>query len=202
MQISAQSAFSHSRAFNAKARPAFRRTRNRTKHNYDHTGNLIGTTDPSDHSTDITLVNTASGEVLNRLFYTKDSNNVLTAHTEETLIVDGNALGTSSDTATELASAGAGTTPFSFTYEPIAGDAASSTIEPTTYVVNAGDTLPSIAKAAYGDASLWVQIADANGLTGATALTAGQVLILPSQTQLNTNGPQTYKPYNAERRLA
>jgi len=45
----------------------------------------------------------------------------------------------------------------------------------------AGDTLPSIAAAVWGDGSLWWMIAEANSLTGADPLIAGQVLILPAK---------------------
>src|SRR5262249_51950333 len=62
---------------------------------------------------------------------------------------------------------------FNFSYQPVGPNYAPAT--PGAYTVQAGDTLPGIAQAAYGDASLWYIIADANGLSGGQALTPGQV---------------------------
>jgi hypothetical protein len=60
---------------------------------------------------------------------------------------------------------------FSFGYQPIDGNYPSGS--PGTYAVGAGDTLQSIAKGAYGDASLWYLIADANGLSSNADLRTG-----------------------------
>jgi nucleoid-associated protein YgaU len=53
----------------------------------------------------------------------------------------------------------------------------------STYVVKKGDTLRKIAKAAYGDESVWRRIARVNrgNLKNPNSLTAGQVLRLPAQ---------------------
>ena len=43
---------------------------------------------------------------------------------------------------------------------------------PIGYVVNAGDTLQSIAMAVFGDAKLWYLVADVNGFSNGAVLTA------------------------------
>src|SRR5215470_8555448 len=64
------------------------------------------------------------------------------------------------------------------------------------YVVQGGDTLSSIAASLWGDSSLWYKIADANGLTGDTALNEGQQLVIPVGVQRNENNSTTFKPYD------
>ncbi|MBO9714818.1 LysM peptidoglycan-binding domain-containing protein, partial [Sphingomonas sp.] len=65
-----------------------------------------------------------------------------------------------------------------------------------TYVVQAGDTLASIAAATWGDASLWYKIADANGLSAASALVAGQRLTIPDGVSRTGNSVSSYNPYD------
>jgi nucleoid-associated protein YgaU len=48
-----------------------------------------------------------------------------------------------------------------------------------SHVVRDGDSLQSIAYAAYGDATLWRKIADANGIDDPTRLKRGTVLTIP-----------------------
>ena len=48
------------------------------------------------------------------------------------------------------------------------------------YSVRSGDTLASIAAGLWGDSALWYKLAEANGLSGYSALTPGQSLTLPS----------------------
>jgi nucleoid-associated protein YgaU len=45
------------------------------------------------------------------------------------------------------------------------------------YTVRSGDTLQGIAAALYGDGNLWYRLAEANGLSGNTALSEGQSLL-------------------------
>jgi LysM repeat protein len=49
-----------------------------------------------------------------------------------------------------------------------------------TYTVQAGDTLARIAKAFYGDASLYDVIANANGILDPSIILVGQVLVIPT----------------------
>lgn len=63
------------------------------------------------------------------------------------------------------------------------------------YVVQAGDSLKSIAQAVYGNASLWYVIADANALAGDDDLALGQTLQIP-QVTTHANDSTTFKPYN------
>ncbi|MHB1059947.1 MAG: LysM peptidoglycan-binding domain-containing protein, partial [Rhodanobacter sp.] len=70
-----------------------------------------------------------------------------------------------------------------------------STSGPGGYVVQAGDTLQSIAPAEYGDASLWYVIAQANALGSDSDLAIGQRLTIP-QVTTNSNTATTFKPYD------
>lgn len=66
-----------------------------------------------------------------------------------------------------------------------------------SYRVNQGDTLAGIAQSLYGDSSLWYKIAEANGLSAATALIEGQTLVLPTGVIRSKNNASTFKPYDA-----
>ncbi len=64
------------------------------------------------------------------------------------------------------------------------------------YTVRAGDSLPGIALALWGDASLWYKLAEANGLSGASALVEGRNLVIPHGVQANHHNAGTLKPYD------
>jgi hypothetical protein len=64
------------------------------------------------------------------------------------------------------------------------------------YTVRDGDTLQGIAASAWGDASLWYLIAEANGLNAGTQLVAGQGLILPDRVTNAQNNSGTFKVYD------
>ncbi|MES2489414.1 MAG: DUF6531 domain-containing protein [Pseudomonadota bacterium] len=85
---------------------------------------------------------------------------------------------------------------FGFNYNPISSQYPSSV--PGSYVVQAGDTLQSIAQSIYGDASLWYLIADANSLRGNEPPTPGVTLKLPNQVIAAHNNDNTFKPYSAQ----
>ncbi|SDJ82858.1 LysM peptidoglycan-binding domain-containing protein, partial [Variovorax sp. OV700] len=82
---------------------------------------------------------------------------------------------------------------FSFGYQPIDGNYPAGS--PGTYAVATGDTLQSIARGAYGDASLWYLIADANGLSSDADLRTGQVLRIPTRVGSADNA-STFRPYD------
>ncbi|WP_443751362.1 glycohydrolase toxin TNT-related protein [Asticcacaulis solisilvae] len=65
------------------------------------------------------------------------------------------------------------------------------------YTVMAGDTLQSIAQNVWGDSSLWYLLAQANGLSAGTALSAGQSLIVPDNVTNLHNASSVFKPYNS-----
>ncbi|MFC4527581.1 putative Ig domain-containing protein [Dyella halodurans] len=66
---------------------------------------------------------------------------------------------------------------------------------PTQYVVQAGDSLESIAQSVYGNSGMAYIIAAANGLTGDSGLVVGQSITVPSVTT-HANTSTTFKPYN------
>lgn len=58
-------------------------------------------------------------------------------------------------------------------------------LEPSQYVVREGDTLSSIAYAAYGDPAKWRDIAKANGIANPRSVAPGTRLVLPPREQVN-----------------
>lgn len=57
------------------------------------------------------------------------------------------------------------------------------------HTVVAGDSLPHLAQATYGDPARWRTIADVNGLDDPTRLVPGQVLLLPAGASLPAEVP-------------
>jgi YD repeat-containing protein len=155
-------------------------------------------TDGASHT--ITYVNNAAGEVV----YRTDS----AGPTLENYYLDNHQIGStdnSGPTQTDYATAinsQYGTAPsptqaanFDQNYTPVSptnpANAASS------YTVQAGDTLASIAQNTWGDASLWYLIADANGLTSSSSLIAGTTLTIPNKVVSIGHTSSTFKPYNS-----
>jgi LysM repeat protein len=64
---------------------------------------------------------------------------------------------------------------------------------PSSYTVQGGDTLESIAQQIWGDSNFWYLLADANGLDESSTLVAGQSLIIPDKVTDNQNNNSTYK---------
>ncbi|HYC68886.1 pesticin C-terminus-like muramidase [Brevundimonas sp.] len=71
----------------------------------------------------------------------------------------------------------------------------------TSWTIRDGDTLQGIAAAVWGDASLWYMIAEANGLTSASLLTAGQTITVPARVGNVHNTSQTFRPYDPNQTL-
>ncbi|WP_211473823.1 LysM peptidoglycan-binding domain-containing protein [Collimonas humicola] len=65
-----------------------------------------------------------------------------------------------------------------------------------SYTAKEGDTLSSIARAMWGDSTLWYLIAEANGLTNGDKLIAGQVLSIPNKVSNFHNTSSTFRVYN------
>ncbi|HEX3674199.1 MAG TPA: LysM domain-containing protein, partial [Rhizomicrobium sp.] len=78
---------------------------------------------------------------------------------------------------------------FDESYDPINGLDYDSTA--SSYTVNTGDTLESIAQQLWGDASYWYMIADANGLSSDADLVSGMDLIIPTRS---TTTPTARRP--------
>jgi LysM repeat protein len=83
---------------------------------------------------------------------------------------------------------------FDQNYEPVSALYPGET--PSTYTVRTGDTLQSIARSIWGDASLWYLIADVNGLAGTEILKAGATLSLPNKVTNLHNNAGTFRPYS------
>jgi hypothetical protein len=69
------------------------------------------------------------------------------------------------------------------------------------YTVRTGDSLQGVAYANWGDASLWYMIAEANGLSASSVLSAGQILTIPAKVSNFNNNAGTIKPYDAGRAI-
>jgi trimeric autotransporter adhesin len=67
----------------------------------------------------------------------------------------------------------------------------------SSYTVRSGDTLQSIAQAAWGDAGLWYMLAEANALSASSSLSAGQSLLIPAKVTGIHNSAATLRPYDA-----
>jgi YD repeat-containing protein len=86
---------------------------------------------------------------------------------------------------------------FNFSFQALTGQQGGV----SRYVVQAGDTLRSIALRVYGDETLWYRIADSNGLAGDTDLRPGQTLNLSSQVGTIHNNADTFKHFD-QRQIA
>ncbi|MCC7705584.1 LysM peptidoglycan-binding domain-containing protein [Janthinobacterium sp. GW460P] len=84
---------------------------------------------------------------------------------------------------------------FDQNYQPINSSYPGATA--SAYTVRKGDTLGAIARAVWGDESLWYLLADANGLTLSDTLIEGQVLTVPNKVSNFHNNASTFKVYNA-----
>jgi len=88
---------------------------------------------------------------------------------------------------------------FDQNYEPINSGTPRS--GPSSYGVQDGDTLQSIAAAVWGDSSLWYLIADANGLDSTTSLVGGMSLTIPVSVTNLHNTSSTFKVYDPNKAI-
>lgn len=97
--------------------------------------------------------------------------------------------------------AATGTAAYDFdrNYDAINGSSVGST--GGSYTCQGGETLASIAQQLWGDASLWYLLADANGMTGSTELTAGQTVAIPNKVINRHNTADTFRPYDPNEAL-
>lgn len=160
---------------------------------YDVNGFLVGVVDSSQGANNRTLVNDSAGHAL----YVNQGSNI-----QRQLVVNGEVLGTYGvGVDANNPASGANNNPnfanvvdFNFGYARVS--ASYPAASPGAYTVRAGDTLQSIARAAYGDSSLWFRIADANGLASSSDLKVGQTLNIPNRVGTISNNADTFKPYD------
>lgn len=158
-----------------------------TTEQYDVNGYLVGHVDPKASKT---FVNDASGVVL----YVNQAGNV-----QRQLVANGEVLG-SYGVAVDPSSGGGNNPNFAnlvdldFGYARIS--ASYPNASPGAYQVRTGDTLQSIALAAYGDAALWYRVAEANGLQSSSDLKVGQTINIPNRVSTIDNNSGTFKPYD------
>ncbi|MGE4240197.1 LysM peptidoglycan-binding domain-containing protein [Ramlibacter sp.] len=154
---------------------------------YDANGFITGVTQQIHGASPTRRISTdAMGHVL-------ENRELNTGITERFLIAEGQQLAKTGREATYRDVAGV-TTQFANVLRPTAqGSSAGS------YVVQAGDTLQTIARTVYGDASFWFVLAEANGLSDPDDVEAGQALIVPSTASFGggtLNGANTVQPYD------
>jgi YD repeat-containing protein len=65
-------------------------------------------------------------------------------------------------------------------------------------VQRTGETLRSVAEQLWGDAGLWYKLAEANGLSGDMALSAGRHLNVPAGVARTHHNAATLRPYDAD----
>ena len=154
---------------------------------YDVNGHLVGITDD-------TGVDTAHRQFVN------DANGIVLQKTQQAnvfkqLVVMGQVMA-SYGLAENPQSPGSYTnqTTFDTNYQPITSGYPSAGTG--AYTVRTGDSLQTIAQAAYGDSQLWYLIADANGLAGNSDLRVGQTVSIPTKVGSIHNTAGTYKPYD------
>jgi len=70
-----------------------------------------------------------------------------------------------------------------------------------SYIVRSGDTLQSIAASLWGNTDLWYKLAEANGLSGNSALVEGTSLTVPPAFVSNAHNADTFRPYDAAKAL-
>ncbi|HEV2818762.1 MAG TPA: LysM peptidoglycan-binding domain-containing protein [Allosphingosinicella sp.] len=70
-----------------------------------------------------------------------------------------------------------------------------------SYIVRYGDTLQSIAASLWGNTDLWYKLAEANGLSGNSALVEGSSLTVPPGVVSNAHNADTFRPYDAAKAL-
>lgn len=163
-----------------------------TTNAYDVNGNLVAITDSTLGSNNRTIVNDINGQAL----LVNQAGNV-----QRTVVVNGEVLGrygVGINAATPRDSAGnpnfAALAEFDFTYPAVGSNYPSAT--PSSYRVNAGETLQTIAQEVYGDRELWFQIAQANGLASTRDLKVGQTLTIPNRVGTIHNNTASYRPYD------
>ena len=143
---------------------------------YDINGNLLKVNDPNDAAKVRTFISNTQGQILQ-----KHQDGMV----QHYYYANNNPVGS----VGELSDAD-----FDYNYTPVSDQYPSSS--PSSYVVNQGDTLQTVALAVYGDASLWYLIADTNGLNSSSALKAGQTLKVPNVVSNIHHNANTFKPYN------
>ena len=146
------------------------------------------TTNSYDANNNLYAVSDSGNAANNRSFVTDDAGRVLykaqNGAVERQLIANGEVLGRF----------GGALADFNFGYTPIS--ASFPKANPGTFAVGASDSLRSIAKAVYGDSSLWYLIAEANGLQSDKELRVGQTLNVPNRVTSAANNAGTFKPYD------
>lgn len=142
-------------------------------------------------------INNSSDTLGPRRFYTDASGQILLKEqggaASRALVVNGEMLGMSGINGT----GGRDGTADSFGSHFVPTGDGSLTGAPTSYTVQReGETLRDIALGIWGDGSLWILIADANGIGSSDGIKKGDVITIPVRGTLLHNDYTTFKPYS------
>jgi YD repeat-containing protein len=162
-----------------------------TTNTYDSRGNLIGQTITNPGQTRSRVLSyDNNGQIISKTEYVH-AGSTSSFGSEDLFYIAGK----------QVAALGTGTldmVQFANEFMPVTVGAGTT---PGTYVINAGDTLASIAQNLYGDAQLWYLIADANNVSfGPTQVLpsteVGRIYRIPTALT-DHNNSTTFAPYNA-----
>ncbi|MDA0911805.1 MAG: glycohydrolase toxin TNT-related protein, partial [Proteobacteria bacterium] len=159
-----------------------------TSFSYDGNGFLRSVVDEKDHNNDRTFYNNTEGMVLEK--HQAD-------RVQRYYYVNGKPVGTSGNVDNINPEHKDDKTPIAdFDYNYVKVSDGYPAKAPTSYVVQAGDTLQSIAATVFGDSKLWYIIADANNITSNDDLKAkaGQTLTIPNKIDNIHNSSDTFRP--------
>ncbi|WHN66080.1 LysM peptidoglycan-binding domain-containing protein [Cysteiniphilum sp. QT6929] len=159
-----------------------------TTFDYDGNGFLKAVSDEKDHNNDRTFYNNTEGMVLEK--HQAD-------RVQRYYYVNGKPVGTSGNVDNINPEHKDDKTPsadFDYNYVKVSDGYPAKA--PTSYVVQTGDTLQSIAATVFGDSKLWYVIADANNITSNDDLKAkvGQTLTIPNKIDNIHNSSETFRP--------
>ncbi|MBX3625343.1 MAG: LysM peptidoglycan-binding domain-containing protein [Rhizobacter sp.] len=153
-----------------------------TQNFYDASGNLTRTT--YTHEQERNYINNAEGQLL----YANTAGSVTynTGSVQRTVMANGEVLGSYGVSRNEQVA------DFNFSFRAFNGQQGGV----SRYVVQAGDTLRSIAFKVYGDETLWYCIADSNALASDADIQPGQVLSISAQIGTVHNNAKTYTHFD------
>jgi YD repeat-containing protein len=166
-----------------------------TNSHYDANGFLVSVDEPTMTADNRTFINDLNGQVI----AVREGDQL--EHLEREFIVNGEVLaryGSGADPTTPRDNFGRpnfndNIHDFQFGYRSITPTYPSAS--PGQYTVQNGDTLRSIASSAYGDADLWYEVAQANGIASDADLRVGMSVTVPNVVT-SANNANTFVPYD------
>lgn len=163
-----------------------------TRTDYNAYGHVIKVSKTSSSIASQEFIVDLDGRVLRQRTFTELQNQTANERRHDYVYANGNPIGAYGNV---VGSDGQSQSGFDYNYQPVSDQYPPAT--PGTHVVQAGETLQSIALTYFGDAGLWYLIADANGLNSSSGLSPGLALRIPNEVTSFRNANDTFRPYNA-----